>query len=192
MRVQWTVFCTRVGASGATRSGCRDCSRQSRAGGPRRERGDVVCQGVVRAASAVVHAQRGTPRGIVAQLLKAERTLAGYRPYYLGVDVDGVLAHAARCRELVERRRDEEPRSWLGVADVPRLELDTRPVRGDEPALRRGEGDAPRRALPVRRLPPGDAGGAGKAPARMRAAASLSFARTGKPNRHALHDVGLA
>ena len=112
--------------------------------GPWRERGSDFYQGLILYASAFVHAQRGNPRGIVAQLVKAERKLAGYRPYYLGVDVDGVLAHAARCRELVERRRDEEARSWLGVADVPRLELDTRLVRGDEPELRRGEREATR------------------------------------------------
>ncbi len=51
------------------------------------------------------------------------------------VDVDAVLAHVARCRDLVERPRDEEPSSWLEVADVPRLELDIRLVRGDEPEL---------------------------------------------------------
>ena len=106
--------------------------------GPWREGGSDFYQGLILYASAFVHAQRGNPRGIGAQLEKAERKLAGYRPGYLGVDVDTVLAHAARCRELVERRRDEEPRSWLGVPDVPRLELDTRLVRGDEPELRLG------------------------------------------------------
>ena len=89
--------------------------------------------------SAFVHAQRGNAHGVGAQLEKAERKLAGYRPCYLGVNVDAVLAHAARCREIVERSPDEDPRSWLGVADVPRLELDIRLVRGDEPELRRGD-----------------------------------------------------
>ena len=122
--------------------------------GPWREEGSDFYQGLILYASAFVHAKRGNPRGIVAQLLKAERKLVGYRPYYLGVDVDGVLAHAARCRELVELRREEDarsdprsdPRSWLGVADVPRLELDQRLVRGDEPELRRGKGEPTRGA----------------------------------------------
>ncbi len=106
--------------------------------GPWREEGSDFYQGLILYASAFVHAQRGNPRGVGAQLEKTERKLAGYRPFYLGVDVDAVLAHAARCRKLVERRRDEDPRSWLEVADVPRLELDTRLVRGDEPELGRG------------------------------------------------------
>ena len=106
--------------------------------GPWREEGSDFYQGLILYASAFVHAQRGNPRGVGAQLEKTERKLAGYRPFYLGVDVDVVLAHAARCRELVERRRGEDPRSWLEVADVPHLELDTRRVRGDEPELRHG------------------------------------------------------
>ena len=106
--------------------------------GPWREGGSDFYQGLILYASAFVHAQRGNPRGVGAQLEKTERKLAGYRPYYMGVDVAAVLAHAARCRELVERRRDQDPSSWLGVANVPRLELDTRLVRGDEPELRRG------------------------------------------------------
>ena len=106
--------------------------------GPWREEGSDFYQGLILYASAFVHAQRCNPRGVGAQLEKTERKLAAYRPCYLGVDVDAVLAHAAHCRELVERRRDEDPGSLLEVADVPRLELDTRFVRGDEPELRRG------------------------------------------------------
>ena len=107
--------------------------------GPWREGGSDFYQGLILYASAFVHAQRGNAHGVGAQLEKAERKLAGYRPCYLGVNVDAVLAHAARCREIVERNPDEDPRSWLGVADVPRLELDIRLVRGDEPELRRGD-----------------------------------------------------
>ena len=107
--------------------------------GPWREGGSDFYQGLILYASAFVHAQRGNAHGVSAQLDKAERKLAGYRPCYLGVDVDALLAHAARCREIVDRRPDEDPRSWLGVDDVPPLELDIRLVRGDEPELRRGE-----------------------------------------------------
>ena len=112
--------------------------------GPWREGGSDFYQGLILYASAFVHAQRGNAHGVVAQLEKAERKLAGYRPFYLGVDVDAVLAHAARCREIVERRPDEDPPSWLGVADEPRLELDRRLVRGDEPELRLGERETTR------------------------------------------------
>ncbi len=106
--------------------------------GPWRERGSDFYQGLILYASAFVHMKRGNAHGVGAQLEKAERKLAGYRPYHLGIDVDAVLAHAARCREIVERRPDEDPLKWLGVADMPRLELDTRLVHGDEPELRRG------------------------------------------------------
>ena len=41
-------------------------------------------------------------------------------------------------------------------------------------------------------LSPGNQEWAGKAAVLMLSVASLSFARNGKPNRHALHDVGLA
>jgi predicted metal-dependent hydrolase len=109
--------------------------------GPWRDEGSDFYQGLILYASAFVHAQRGNPRGVGAQLVKTERKLGGYRPCYLGIDVDAVLAHSARCRELVELRRDEEdprsdPSSWLEVVDVPRLELHRRLVRGDEPELR--------------------------------------------------------
>ena len=109
--------------------------------GPWRDEGSDFYQGLILYASAFVHAQRGNPRGVGAQLEKTERKLGGYRPCYLGIDVDAVLAHSARCRELVERRRDEEdprsdPSSWLEVVGVPRLELHRRLVRGDEPELR--------------------------------------------------------
>ncbi len=104
--------------------------------GPWREGGSDFYQGLILYASAFVHAQRGNAHGVGAQLEKAERKLAGYRPCYLGVDVDAVLAHAASCRDIVKRRPGEDPRSWLGVADMPRLELDPQLVRGDEPELR--------------------------------------------------------
>ena len=109
--------------------------------GPWRDEGSDFYQGLILYASAFVHAQRGNPRGVGAQLVKTERKLGGYRPCYLGIDVDAVLAHSVRCRELVELRRDEEdpssdPSSWLEVVDVPRLELHSRFVRGDEPELR--------------------------------------------------------
>jgi len=112
--------------------------------GPWREGGSDFYQGLILYASAFVHAQRGNAHGVGAQLEKAARKLAAYRPFHLGVDVDTVLAHAARCREIVERRPDEDPRSWLGVADMPRLELDTRLVRGDEPELQQGERETTR------------------------------------------------
>src|ERR671939_306875 len=60
-------------------------------------------------ASAFVHVQRGNPHGIVAQLEKAERCLAPYRPVYLGLDVTELLSHAARCRAIVAAHQVAEP-----------------------------------------------------------------------------------
>ena len=107
--------------------------------GPWREAGSDFYQGLILYASAFVHAQRGNAHGVGAQLEKAERKLAAYRPCYLGIDVNTVLAHAARCREIVELRPDDDPRAWLRIADVPHLQLDAQLVRGDEPELRRGD-----------------------------------------------------
>jgi predicted metal-dependent hydrolase len=103
--------------------------------GPWRESGSDFYQGLILYASAFVHAQRGNAHGVSAQLEKAERKLARYRPYYMGVDVDAVLASAARCREIVSRRADVDARSWRDVLDVPHIELDVRRVRGHESEL---------------------------------------------------------
>ena len=112
--------------------------------GPWREEGSDFYQGLILYASAFVHAQRGNAHGIGAQLEKAERKLARYRPWYLGIDVDAVLKHAVRCRESFEHRPARDKSSWLRIADVPRLELDARFVRGDEPELRQGNRDTAR------------------------------------------------
>jgi len=92
--------------------------------GPWRERRSPFYHGLILCASACVHAQRGNRHGVRAQLAKAERRLRGFRPAYLGIDVDGLLAAAAAVGDAVESGRP--------VA-FPHLEL--RPVhrRGDEP-----------------------------------------------------------
>ena len=82
--------------------------------------------GLILYASAFVHAQRGNPRGVEAQLNKTERKLTPYRPVYLGLDVDQLLEHAARCRALVTAQ--------LPVP-FPSLHVDPALVRGDEPEL---------------------------------------------------------
>jgi len=103
--------------------------------GPWRELGSDFYQGLILYASAFVHAERGNVHGVGAQLEKAERKLARYRPYYMGVDVDAVLTNAARCRAIVSPLADVDARSWRDVLDGPHIELDVRRVRGYEPEL---------------------------------------------------------
>lgn len=91
-----------------------------------RETGSDFYQGLIIYASAFVHAERENPHGVRAQLEKAERYLAPYRPAHLGIDVDALFRHAARCRRAL---REDSP--------VPRIRLDPDPalVDGGEPEL---------------------------------------------------------
>jgi uncharacterized protein len=92
--------------------------------GPWREGRSPFYHGLILCASAFVHAQRGNRHGVRAQLAKAERRLRGFRPAYLGLDVDALLAAAAAVADAVERGKP--------VA-FPRLELRPAHRRGDEP-----------------------------------------------------------
>ena len=94
--------------------------------GPWRADRSGFYHGLILYASAFVHAQRGNPRGVEAQLNKTERKLTAYRPAYLGLDVDQLLTHAARCRALAAAQ--------LPVP-FPSLHIDPTLVRGDEPEL---------------------------------------------------------
>lgn len=108
-----------------------------------RRTGSPFYQGLILYASAFVHARRGTPHGIVAQLDKAEAALAGYAPAYLGVDVAALLRHARDTRRRVEARRSrggaDGGTAWGEVVEWPCLELDAGRVRGDEPELEADE-----------------------------------------------------
>jgi len=86
--------------------------------------------GLILVVSAFVHAQRGNTHGVRAQLAKAERVLDEWRPAYLGVDVDGLLAAAANVRDAVVAGR---------AAVFPRLVLRDGLRRGDEWEARRLE-----------------------------------------------------
>ena len=94
-------------------------------------------QGLILYASAFVHARRGNRHGILAQLEKTRRALEPYRPAYLGIDVDGLLEHADRCRRRVEAREaPPEGEDWTGLLPEPRLAWSAGRVRGDEPEVR--------------------------------------------------------
>jgi len=109
-----------------------------------RRTGSAFYQGLILYASAFVHARRGNPHGIVAQVEKAEGALAPYAPSYLGVDVQALLRHARDTRRRVEFARSTREadcrRDWGEVVEWPRLELDPGRVRGDEPELGAGQG----------------------------------------------------
>ncbi|MBI4538439.1 MAG: DUF309 domain-containing protein [Gemmatimonadetes bacterium] len=91
--------------------------------------------GLILYASAWVHLQRRNPHGMAIQLGKAERSLAEYRPAYLGIDVDALLENARRVRERVRPPGHGRPRYPPEGIAYPRLALDPARVRGDEPEL---------------------------------------------------------
>ncbi len=97
---------------------------------PWRDRRSDFYKGLILYASAFVHVQRRNPRGVLAQLRKAERHLTPYRPAYLGLDVEAILAHAAECI----RHFQHEPVEWESLFPPP-FAPDPRLVRGEEPEL---------------------------------------------------------
>ena len=103
--------------------------------GPWRTHGSTFYKGLILYASAYVHVERGNARGITAQFQKAERQLAAYRPSYLGIDVDVLLANAEECRRLVEASSHATGADWTMA--IPRVRLEPVPtlLRGDEPEL---------------------------------------------------------
>lgn len=96
-------------------------------------------KGLILLASAWVHVGRGNPRGVEAQLRKAARELAPFRPAYLGVDVDALLSHARRLAAAVAADPAGGAVAWARACPPPPLAPDPALVRGDEPELR----DAP-------------------------------------------------
>ena len=100
-----------------------------------RTSGSGFYHGLILFASAFVHVQRGNRHGIAAQLAKADPLLEKHRPHYLGIDVDGLLAHSAICRHLVAENRDAPEDAWPVLIPIPRMPFDPARVRGDEPEL---------------------------------------------------------
>ena len=100
-----------------------------------RENGSEFYHALILFASAFVHVRRGNRHGIAAQLGKAEPLLERRRPHYLGVDVDGLLAHIAVCRHLVAENREAPNDAWDVLIPFPRIEFDPQRIRGDEPEL---------------------------------------------------------
>jgi hypothetical protein len=103
--------------------------------GPWRDSGSEFFHALILYASAFVHVQRGNRHGISAQLGKAQPIFETFRPFYLGLDVEAILAHAAECRHLVVENRDAPSEAWDVLIPRPRLRLRPELVRGDEPEL---------------------------------------------------------
>ena len=103
--------------------------------GPWRRSGSDFYHGLILYASAFVHAQRGNPHGVRAQLLKARPKLERYRPEYLGLDVESILSHADACIRAVDATG---PPPDLERLPKPSLDLVEKAVRGDEPELAAG------------------------------------------------------
>lgn len=106
--------------------------------GPWRENRSDFYQGLIIYASAFVHAQRGNPVGIRKQMAKVFGKLEKYRPYYMGIDVDGVLEFAAQCTEFVIENPDLRGEKLTSAVDYPELHPELRFVRGDELELGSG------------------------------------------------------
>ena len=94
---------------------------------PWRQNRSGFYKGLILLASALVHVQRGNPRGVVAQCRKAERELAPFRPHYLGLQVEEILSHLRALRQAAEGGEPLPP--------APRLAADLRLIRGDEREL---------------------------------------------------------
>lgn len=92
-------------------------------------------QGLIIFASAFVHAQRGNPVGIRKQMAKVLKKLKPYQPYYMGIDVQMVLRHAATCTEFVLANPQLRGEALTAAVSYPELHPDPRLVRGDEPEL---------------------------------------------------------
>jgi uncharacterized protein len=88
--------------------------------------------GLILLASAFVHVQRRNRHGVLAQIAKARRRLEGYRPRYLGIDVDVLLEEAAAWEGLARR---EPPDEWVSMRPLPRITTDDAGVSGHEPEL---------------------------------------------------------
>lgn len=102
---------------------------------PWRENRSPFYRGVIIYASAFVHGQRGNPRGVRKQLLKAKRYLKEYRPVYMGLDIERLLSHLEECLRLVTVPDPPEDDELRRVLPFDRLELRREWVRGDEPEL---------------------------------------------------------
>lgn len=98
----------------------------------RRCRSDFY-RGLIILAAAFVRRERGTPRGVRRNLLKARRYLERYRPHYLGIDVDRIVDFIDRNAARIAAAGHPKGEALRRL--VPELSLPVHAawVRGDEP-----------------------------------------------------------
>lgn len=110
--------------------------------GPWRRNRSNFYKGMIIYASAFVHVQRGNPAGVQKQMRKVLNYLPPYRPGYMGLAVDDILSYAEWCRERAVGRDDlkGKPEALAALIPFPRLVLEARHRRGDEPELHEPEG----------------------------------------------------
>lgn len=97
--------------------------------GPWRENRSRFYHGLILFASAFVHVQRRNAHGVGAQFRKARLALEGYRPAYLGIEVEALVAQCRSGEAAASRRMSDE--TW-SAWDAPELKLAPHRVRGDE------------------------------------------------------------
>lgn len=97
---------------------------------PWRENRSNFYKGLILYASAFVHLQRGNAKGVRAQLRKTQRHLKPYAPGYLGTDVAGILATAARI--LSAAGTDGADGRLDSLLPPPPLMIYPALIRGDE------------------------------------------------------------
>jgi len=98
-----------------------------------RESRSEFYHGLILYASALVHVQWANAHGVQAQFAKAARCLKPFRPTYLGVDVELLLAYASSAK-------GGGAVSPGGVAGAfPSIQLNRQYLRGDEPELTAAE-----------------------------------------------------
>ena len=85
-------------------------------------------------ASAFVHARRENAHGVAAQIDKALAALAGYRPQYLGMDVNRLVDHLQEVRSTVRQESTHSGEGLRGIAP-PILRLEADLTCGTEPEL---------------------------------------------------------
>jgi len=102
---------------------------------PWRQNRSPFYKGMIIYASAFVHAQRGNPIGVRKQLVKARRYLTGYAPFYLGVDVAGLLEHVEACLAVVGGPDPPSGPALVPALPAPSLALSPERLRGDEGEL---------------------------------------------------------
>jgi predicted metal-dependent hydrolase len=81
-------------------------------------------QGLIQAAVALHHFGNGNIRGARKVYHSSRNYLEGYRPGYLGLDLDAFLTQYEKCFEAVLKSAEEVPRIDIDAELIPEIHLD--------------------------------------------------------------------